>query len=370
MIISAEAVSEAHPDKLADKISDAVLDAILEKDKQARVACETFIANGFCVVGGKIDTSSYVPITDIVRQTIKESGYTNAEFGFDYRSAGVLVAIAENKTQELKNVASDSTIVYGYATDESPSLLPTASVLANKLALEISNARKSGLIPFLYPDSKVQVGILYENFVPKAINNIVIVSQHSPATDLELLKEAIIQEIVMPNLNLDLQKNAKILVNPTGMFVLGGPRIDTGLTSRKISSDTYGGAAPTNPSGISGKDPSMPDRSATYLARHIAKTIVAAKLAKRVLIELAYSIGSNEPLSFSLNTFSTSKFTDTDLTKAVLEVFDLSVTGAIKSLDLLRPIYKDICTFGHFTNQNSSWEQTNKAQDLQKALKI
>ena len=373
MIITTESVTEAHPDKLADRISDGILDSILKNDPTARVACETMISNGFCVVAGEIKTDAYAPITEIAREVIRESGYTNAEFGFDYRSAGVLTAIGEQSHNVSLAVdgkdgitrAGDSGFVYGYGCKETEDLMPFPIVKAHKLAKTLADVRKAGSVPFLYPDGKVQLGIKYQNGVPIKVDNVVIHAQHSPDVTRKILEEAIVEEVIKPTFENGFLGDGKIFINPTGLFVTGGPQADTGLTGRKSVSDTYGGAVPHGGSSLSGKDPTKPDRSGAYLARYIAKNMVSAGVAQKLLVQISYIIGMAEPASIMVDSYQTSKFADKDIESAIREIFPLSIDEVIKELDLLKPIYKDVSTYGHFGKKELSWEQLDKKEKIQ-----
>lgn len=376
-IVTTESVTEAHPDKLADRISDAVLDYIIEKDKNARVACETIISNGFCVVAGEVKTTAYAPITEIARETIREAGYTNAEFGFDYRSAGVLTAIGEQSKdvsvgvdRDGKVCAGDSGFVYGYACDDTEELMPFPIVTAHKLTHALTQARKSSTIPFLYPDGKVQLGVKYKGGKVAGIDNIVVHAQHSPTTDLNILKEMVIDEVIKPNIDNTLLKETNYFINPTGIFVTGGPGADTGLTGRKSVSDSYGGIVPHGGSAFSGKDPSKPDRSGAYLARLIAKNLVGAGVAKKALVGLTYIIGIDTPISFSVDTFATSNFSDEEIIKCIKETFPLTISETIDELDLVRPIYKELSAYGHFGKKDLTWEQLNYCKKIQNYFNI
>lgn len=372
--ITTESVTEAHPDKLADRISDGILDSILTSDPQARVACETMISNGFCVVAGEIKTDAYAPITEIAREVIRESGYTNAEFGFDYRSAGVLTAIGEQSHNVSQAVdgddgitrAGDSGFVYGYACKETEELMPFPITKAHTLAKALADVRKSGTVPFLYPDGKVQIGIDYENERPLKVNNIVIHAQHSPDVSRSVLEESIMEEVVKPSFNKDFLADGKIYINPTGLFVTGGPGADTGLTGRKSVSDTYGGAVPHGGSSLSGKDPTKPDRSGAYLARYIAKNMVAAGICEKILIQISYIIGMEEPAAFMVDTYGSSNFSNSEIEKAIKELFPMKIGDVIRHLDLFRPIYKDVSTYGHFGKENLSWEGTDQVHTIKK----
>ncbi len=369
-VMTTESVTEAHPDKLADRISDAVLDSILANDPKARVACETMISNGFCVVAGEIKTDTYAPISEIARETIRESGYTNAEFGFDYRSAGVLTAIGEQSHNVSQAVdrgdgilcAGDSGFVYGYACKETEELMPYPITKAHQLTKKLADVRKAGIVPFLYPDGKAQLSVQYIDNTPTYIDNIVIHAQHSPDVTKNILEEAIIEEVIKPTFDKGFLEKTKFFINPTGLFVTGGPGADTGLTGRKSVSDTYGGAVPHGGSSLSGKDPSKPDRSGAYLARYIAKNLVAAGVADKILVQLSYIIGMDMPSNISVNSYETSQFQNTKIEEAIRDIFPLSIDGVTKELNLVKPIYKEVSTYGHFGKKELSWESLNKVE--------
>ncbi|MCV6607302.1 MAG: methionine adenosyltransferase [Campylobacterales bacterium] len=377
-IYTTESVTEAHPDKLADRISDGILDSILAKDPKGRVACETMISNGFCVVAGEIKTNAYAPITEIAREIIRESGYTNAEFGFDYRSAGVLTAIGEqshNVSDAVDNRdgvlrAGDSGFVHGFACEDTEELMPYPITKAHILSKALAEARKSGVAPFLYPDGKVQLGVEYIDGKVSKIDNIVIHAQHSPDVTRKVLEEMITEEVVKTSFQESMLKDTNILINPTGLFVTGGPQADTGLTGRKSVSDTYGGAVPHGGSSLSGKDPSKPDRSGAYLARYIAKNLVGAKVAKKALVQISYVIGLEKPMSITIDTYDTSKFDEEEIIKAIKEIFPLTIEEVTTELNLLQPIYKDVSTYGHFGKKDLSWEQLDRVEKLKKWFAI
>ena len=373
-IFSVESVTEGHPDKVADQISDAILDELLKKDKNSRVAIETLISNGLCIIAGEVKTSSYVPMVDIARETIKEIGYTYPEIGFDYRSAGILVAIGEQSKDVGIGVdkkdgslgAGDGGVIFGYACDETKELMPLPIMLANKLTFKLSSVRKDGILPFLRPDGKVLLNIKYENNKAVEVTDIVVNAHHNPEVKYEYLKESIIDEVIKEVIPHHLLKNPHFHINPTGKFVIGGPHADTGLTGRKIVSDSYGGAIPSGGSAFSGKDPTKIDRSASYMARYIAKNLVKSKICTKVLVKLSFKISDTKPLTVDIDTFGTSKVEKSKILKAIDDVFDLSVEGIIKELNLLEPIYKKTAVYGHFGRELSQflWEKTDKAQIL------
>lgn len=391
-VFTSESVTEGHPDKMADQISDAVLDAILAQDPKGRVACETYLTNGFAVVGGEITTSSYVDIPNLVRSVIKDIGYTDSEYGFHWETSGVMVAIKEQSTdiamgvdsfkknkaggvakEDLENLgAGDQGLMFGYACDETKELMPLPIVLAHKLARRLAEVRKKNIIKGLRPDGKSQVTVEYEGDKPVRVRSVLISTQHNPEVKNAALKTAVINKViksVVPKNLLD--SKTLYYVNPTGRFVIGGPQGDTGLTGRKIIVDTYGGYARHGGGAFSGKDPSKVDRTGCYVARWVAKNIVAAKLAKRAEVQVAYAIGMAEPLSVRVDTFGTGKVNDVILAEAVQKVFDLRPGMIIKALDLRRPIYRQTAAYGHFGRNDLKlpWEQTNRVAALQTAVK-
>ena len=374
-LFTSESVTEGHPDKMADQISDAILDYIITNDIKARVACETLVSNGFCVIAGELKTTTYAPMQEIAREVIKEIGYTDAKFGFDYRHAGVLNGIGEQSPDINQGVdlsdgeigAGDQGLMFGYACRETPELMPLPIHLAHKLTETLAKVRKSGLLPFLRPDGKAQVSIRYENGMPAEVDTIVISTQHHEEVSQEELKEAVIREVVMPNLPEDLiTDNITYHINPTGRFVIGGPQGDAGLTGRKIIVDTYGGACPHGGGAFSGKDPSKVDRSAAYMARYIAKNLVASGVCDKATIQLAYAIGVVEPVSVLVDTHETSKVDETKLEACVREIFSLTPKGIIESLDLLKPIYRKTAAYGHFGREvdGFTWEKKDKVVEI------
>ena len=388
---SSESVTEGHPDKMADQISDAVLDAILKDDKNARVACETFLSTGIVVVGGEISTSTYVEIPTVVRKVVKEIGYIRAKFGFDYLTAGVLNAIGQQSPDISQGVtkslevregtantdkydevgAGDQGLMFGYASNETDVLMPLPITLAHALCKQLADVRKNGQLKWLRPDGKSQVTVKYENDVPVSVEKVLISTQHHPETTLEEIREGVIEHVIKPVLgDKYFRDEIEIFVNPTGRFVIGGPQGDAGLTGRKIIVDTYGGMGRHGGGAFSGKDPTKVDRSACYMMRHVAKNVVAAGLATRCETQVAYAIGKARPLSVYVDTFGTGKYDDDRITKAVEQTFDLRPKAIIEHLDLLRPIYRKTAAYGHFgrTEPEFTWEHTGHAEKLASAI--
>lgn len=388
-LFTSESVTEGHPDKICDQISDAVLDSILEQDPNGRVACETTVTTGMVMVMGEISTSCYVDIPKIARQVIRDIGYDRAKFGFDCDTCGIITSIDEqscdiamgvDKGLEAKNAnsteedngAGDQGMMFGFACDDTPELMPMPISLAHKLAKQLTKVRKDGTLDYLRPDGKTQVTIEYENEVPVAVETIVISNQHSPEVEMEQLRADIKKYVIDPIVPQELMtEQTKIFINPTGRFVIGGPQGDSGLTGRKIIVDTYGGMGRHGGGAFSGKDPTKVDRSAAYAARYVAKNIVAAKLAKKCEVQLAYAIGVAKPVSINVNTFGTGAVADEQLEKAVEKVFDLRPTAIINSLGLRRPIYRQLAAYGHMGREDLgvSWEKTDKVDALLAAIK-
>ena len=376
-VFTSESVTEGHPDKIADQISDSILDAVLSEDKNGRVACETLVTTGLAFIAGEITTETYVDFPAIVRETIREIGYTRAKFGFDYETCAVVSSIDPQSPDIAQGVnpggAGDQGLMFGYATDETPELMPMPLVMAHQLTRRLSTARRNDQLDWLRPDGKSQVSIEYEGNRPRRIEAVVVSCQHSEDIAVETLREEVRNDVIMRTLPNELFDNdTKIHINPTGRFVIGGPQGDCGLTGRKIIVDTYGGVGSHGGGAFSGKDPSKVDRSASYMARHVAKNIVASGLAGRVEVQLAYAIGVVDPVSVMVDSFSTGEVPDDRITAAVREVFPLSPLGIIEYLDLLRPIYKKTAAFGHFGRDEPefTWERTDRTGDLRTACGI
>ncbi len=391
---TSESVTEGHPDKVADQISDAILDAIIAQDQRARVAVETLLTTGVAIVAGEVTTKAYVDVQDIVRKTVLDIGYTRAKYGFDGETCAVLssihsqspdIALGVNKAAEFKQGekatddleelgAGDQGMMFGYATNETAELMPLSIVLAHKLAMKLAEVRKNGTVPFLRPDGKTQVTIEYdENDKPVRVDTVLISTQHEPDVTIPEIKEALVKYVIDPIVPAELRDDdMKILVNPTGRFVIGGPSADTGLTGRKIIVDTYGGAIPHGGGAFSGKDPTKVDRSAHYFARYVAKNVVAAGLADKFMIEVAYAIGVAKPVSIMINTYGTAKVDEEKLMKVITQLFDFRPGAIIKKLDLLRPIYKKTAAYGHFgrNDPDFTWERTDMVSELKAAFNI
>jgi S-adenosylmethionine synthetase len=381
-LFTSESVSEGHPDKLSDQVSDSILDAILAQDPTARVAAETLANTGLIVLAGEITTTANVDYIKVARETIKRIGYDNTEYGIDYKGCAVLVAYDKQSPDIAQGVdgahddpldqgAGDQGIMFGYACDETPQLMPLPIWLSHRVMERQSQLRKDGRLPWLRPDAKSQVTIKYENGKPSAIDTVVVSTQHAPEMELKDIREAVIEEIIKPTLPKELIKgDIKFLVNPTGRFVIGGPQGDCGLTGRKIIVDTYGGAAPHGGGAFSGKDPSKVDRSAAYAGRYVAKNIVAAGLASRCLVQISYAIGVAQPTSIMVETYGTGKVSNEVLTALVREHFDLRPKGIVKMLDLLRPIYTKTAAYGHFGRDEPefTWEAVDKAAALKASV--
>jgi len=370
-LFSSESVTEGHPDKIADQISDSILDAILAQDPVSRVACETLVTTGLALVAGEITTSAYVDFQEVVRSTINEIGYNRGKFGFDAETCAVLSSIHSQSPDIAMGVdtggAGDQGLMFGFACTETEELMPLPIMLAHKLTRGLSTARRNGTLDFLRPDGKSQVSVEYDNGKPIRVDTVVVSSQHSSAVSNEALKEGIIETIVQKVIPEGLMDDkTRILINPTGRFVVGGPHGDAGVTGRKIIVDTYGGAAPHGGGAFSGKDPTKVDRSATYMARYIAKNVVAAGLAERCTVQLAYAIGVAEPVSVLIDTDGTGQLPDEKISELVRANFNMTPRGIIETLDLRRPIYRKTAAFGHFgrTEPEFTWERTDKANAL------
>jgi S-adenosylmethionine synthetase len=371
---TSESVTEGHPDKIADQISDAILDAMLLDDPYSRVACETMVTTGLAIVSGEITTRTYVDIPSIIRDTIMNIGYTRAKYGFDYETCGVITSINKQSTDIAMGVdtggAGDQGLMFGFACDDTEEFMPLPIMLAHRLCMRLAEVRKKDILPYLRPDGKSQVTIRYSGYKPVEIESVVLSAQHSPDTKLQDLKDDLIENVIKFVLPKNLYDEEKIIyhINPTGRFVFGGPMADCGLTGRKIIVDTYGGMAHHGGGCFSGKDPSKVDRSAAYVARWIAKNIVASGAAKRCEIQIAYAIGISEPVSLMVDTFGTGVVDDNILEKIIREEFDLTPKGIIDALGLRKPIYKETATYGHFGRNHFSWEQCNKVNEIKQRI--
>jgi len=377
-LFTSESVSEGHPDKVADQISDAVLDAILTEDQRARVACETLVTTGMAVIAGEITTTAYADLPSIVRQTIKEIGYNDSAMGFDFKTCAVLTSIDQQSPDISQGVtageglfkeqgAGDQGLMFGFACNETPELMPMPITFAHKLTKKMADVRKTGVLDFLRPDSKSQVSIQYVDDKPTRIDTVVISSQHNPDVSHEDLQEGIIEEVVKPVLPAELiDSETRYLINPTGRFVVGGPMGDCGLTGRKIIVDTYGGQGSHGGGAFSGKDPSKVDRSASYMARYVAKNVVAAGLARKCEVQLAYAIGVADPVSIMINTFGTGKIPSNKIADIIRAEFDMRPAAIIEQLDLLKPIYRQTAAYGHFGRElpGFTWEVTDRIDSL------
>ncbi len=379
--LTSESVCSGHPDKLADTIADAILDEILKKDKLARVACEVFVSKGYVVIGGEITTKAWVDINNLVRQVILDIGYDKPEYGFDGHTVGVLntiseqspdIAIGIRKTGTRKQGAGDQGSSVGYATNETPELMPLPIKLAHKLAMKLAEVRKKKVLPYLRPDGKSQITLEYKNGIVRRVDNVIIAAQHDPNVSLNKLRRDVIEKVIKPVCGKFLDKRTKYYINNTGRFVVGGPVADTGLCGRKNVVDTYGPQVPIGGGSFSGKDPTKVDRSGAYMARYITKNIVAAGLAEKCLVRISYVIGGTQPTELSVDTFGTSKIPEEKILRIIPEVFDLSPGGIIKQLNLLRPIYRKTACFGHFGREEPefTWEKKDKIKELLRHLKL
>ena len=381
-IFTSESVTEGHPDKMADQISDAILDYIIKEDPNARVACETLLSNGFCVIAGELKTTAYAPMQEIAREVVRDIGYTDAAYGFDYRSAGVLNGIGEQSPDINQGVdqasgeigAGDQGLMFGYACKETPELMPLPITLAHRLTSKLAEVRKNGTVPFLRPDGKAQVSVKYVDGKPVSVDTVVISTQHHDNVSLEQVQKAVRAEVIDPVLDAYGMLHDEITyhINPTGRFVIGGPQGDAGLTGRKIIVDTYGGSCPHGGGAFSGKDPTKVDRSAAYAARHVAKNLVAAGACEKATLQVAYAIGVARPVSIYVDTHGTAKVDESKIVECVETLFDLTPKGIMDSLDLLRPIYRNTAAYGHFgrEDQGFGWEELDRVDEIKAFLNI
>jgi S-adenosylmethionine synthetase len=372
-LFTSESVTEGHPDKIADQISDAILDRALEDDKCARVACEVLVGMGYSIIGGEISTKTWINTDSLVRKVVKEIGYDRPEYGFDYHTLAIFNTVHSQSpdiAQGVKETASegqgagDQGMMTGYACKETLELMPLPIMLSHKLVKRLADVRKNHVLPYLRPDGKSQITVRYEGDEPKKLDSVVICAQHDPDVSLDQIKEDVIEKVITPVCGKYLDDSTKFYINNTGRFVIGGPVSDTGMTGRKIVVDTYGGAVPIGGGAMSGKDPTKVDRSGAYVARWVAKNIVAAGLAEKCLVRLSYVIGGIKPLEISINAYGTEKVPEDKIAEAVSKVFDLSPGGIIRELDLLNPVYRATSVYGHFGKEGLSWERTNKIKEL------
>jgi len=380
-IFTSESVTEGHPDKMADQISDAILDYIIENDKNARVACETLVSNGFCVIAGELKTTAYAPMQEIARKALQEIGYTDANHGFDYRPAAVLKGIGEQSPDINQGVdqadgeigAGDQGLMFGYACRETDVLMPLPIYLAHRLTHRLAVVRKEGIVPYLRPDGKAQISVKYVGDKPVSVETVVISTQHAPDVSQEQIHKDMINEVIKHVIPAEMMSESTVFhINPTGKFVIGGPQGDAGLTGRKIIVDTYGGSCPHGGGAFSGKDPTKVDRSAAYAARWVAKNLVASGACDRATIQVAYAIGVVQPVSIMVDTHGTGKVEESKIEACGKELFDLSPKGIIESLDLLRPIYRKTAAYGHFGREDEGfgWEKTDRVDEIKKYLAL
>ena len=380
-IFTSESVTEGHPDKMADQISDAILDYIIEHDPKARVACETLVSNGFCVIAGELKTKAYAPMQEIAREVIQSIGYTDATYGFDHRAAAVLNGIGEQSPDINQGVdqesgeigAGDQGLMFGYACRETDVLMPLPIHLAHRLTQRLAFVRKEGIIPYLRPDGKARISVKYVDDKPVSVETVVISTQHAPEVSQEQIHKDVIDEVIREVIPAEMMSEDTVFhINPTGKFVIGGPQGDAGLTGRKIIVDTYGGSCPHGGGAFSGKDPTKVDRSAAYAARYVAKNLVASGACDRATIQVAYAIGVVQPVSIMVDTHGTGKVAESKIEECIKELFDLSPAGIIKELDLLKPIYRKTAAYGHFGREEDgfTWEQTDKADAIKEYLSL